>query len=255
MTARVRVSRFGPRTVIAGIDLELRAGQFVALLGRSGTGKSTLSAALAGLGSDAPRATSNVPATRSVVFQDPVVLSVGRVIDNVVLGQPGPDVVRRGADRVAPRSKPGRPTSTTGPRPFRGGEAQRVAARPRARATTRLLLLDEPFGALDVLTRIRMHALVGPALRPPPPGRLLVTHDVDEALLGRPHRDPDRRSHVARRDRGAAQPTPAEPTPSSVRSAGACCTSSAWTRRRRAVTRPRPPPVPSRRSPIADSYQ
>jgi sulfonate transport system ATP-binding protein len=171
---------FGDRVVLDGLDLELREGEFLALLGRSGTGKSTLLRALAGL-DDEFLGRATVPARRAVVFQDARLLPWARVLDNVVLGLGGADVRERG--RAALREVELDEHERDWPRTLSGGEAQRVAL---ARALVRepaLLLLDEPFGALDALTRIRMHALLAELCARHRPAVLLVTHDVDEAIL------------------------------------------------------------------------
>jgi sulfonate transport system ATP-binding protein len=172
--------RFGERVVLAGVDLELRAGEFVALLGRSGTGKSTLLRALAGL-DDEIEGRAVVPARRAVVFQDARLLPWARVLDNVVLGLRGAGARERG--RAALREVELDGHERDWPKTLSGGESQRVAL---ARALVRepaLLLLDEPFGALDALTRIRMHALLAQLCARHRPAVLLVTHDVDEAIL------------------------------------------------------------------------
>ena len=142
-------------------------GEFVALLGRSGSGKSTLLRALAGLD---PAVTGEivVPERRAVGFQDARLLPWATVLDNVVLGLGGRDAARAG--RAALDEVGLADHAHDWPKTLSGGEAQRAAL---ARALVRepaLLLLDEPFGALDALTRIRMHRLVAGALRPPPPG-------------------------------------------------------------------------------------
>jgi sulfonate transport system ATP-binding protein len=171
---------FGDREVLRGIDFTLGRRQFVALLGRSGSGKSTILRALAGLD---PGAVGElwVPARRSVVYQEPRLLPWARVLANVVLGLEGRDAAARGRAALAEVDLLGHEDDW--PKTLSGGEAQRVAL---ARALVRepqLLLLDEPFGALDALTRIRMHALVVELCRRHHPAVLLVTHDVDEAIL------------------------------------------------------------------------
>jgi sulfonate transport system ATP-binding protein len=171
---------FGHREVLRGIDLEIRHGEFVALLGRSGSGKSTILRALAGLDRGATGDVF-VPQRRAVVYQDARLLPWARVLENVVLGLDRPDAAADGRNAL-------REVGLTGherdwPKTLSGGEAQRVAL---ARALVRhpgLLLLDEPFGALDALTRIRMHALVQQLCQRHDPAVLLVTHDVDEAIL------------------------------------------------------------------------
>jgi sulfonate transport system ATP-binding protein len=172
--------RFGDREVLRGIDLDLHRNEFVALLGRSGSGKSTLLRAFAGL-DDGVEGAIAVPERRSVVFQDPRLLPWARVIDNVTLGQRDAGAHARARSTLAEVGLGGHERDW--PKTLSGGEAQRAAL---ARALVRepdLLLLDEPFGALDALTRIRMHALLQQLCARHRPAVLLVTHDVDEALL------------------------------------------------------------------------
>ncbi|MFJ3650867.1 MULTISPECIES: ABC transporter ATP-binding protein [Streptomyces] len=173
---------FGDRTILDGIDLELPAGQFTALLGHSGSGKSTLLRAVAGL-DHGVSGSGQVAAPRqvSVVFQDSRLLPWRRVLDNVLLGLDGKDAVRRGRAALAEVGLEGRERAWPGE--LSGGEAQRAAL---ARALVRepeLLLADEPFGALDALTRIRMHHLLRELWERHRPSVLLVTHDVDEAIV------------------------------------------------------------------------
>jgi sulfonate transport system ATP-binding protein len=171
---------FGPREVLRGIDIEVEPAQFVALLGRSGSGKSTMLRALAGLDQEAG-GDIFVPIRRSVVFQDPRLLPWATVLANVTLGQNGSAAADRGREALQEVGLSGHEDDW--PKTLSGGEAQRAAL---ARALVRepqLLLLDEPFGALDALTRIRMHALVQELCARHKPTVLLVTHDVDEAIL------------------------------------------------------------------------
>jgi sulfonate transport system ATP-binding protein len=171
---------FGRRDVLRGIDLEIGRGEFVALLGRSGSGKSTILRALAGLDRGAS-GDLYVPRRRAVVYQDPRLLPWARVLENVVLGLDRPDAAAYGRNALREVGLDGHERDW--PKTLSGGEAQRVSL---ARALVRdpaLLLLDEPFGALDALTRIRMHALVRELCERHDPAVLLVTHDVDEAIL------------------------------------------------------------------------
>jgi sulfonate transport system ATP-binding protein len=177
---RVRDLRrvFGDREVLAGIDLEIAQGEFVALLGRSGSGKSTLLRALAGLDPDY-QGSVLVPSRRAVVFQEPRLQPWKRVADNVSIGLTGARALARQA--LAEVGLTGRQRDW--PVTLSGGEAQRVAL---ARALVRepdLLLLDEPFSALDALTRLRMHVLLRDLCAKHRPAVLLVTHDVDEAIM------------------------------------------------------------------------
>jgi sulfonate transport system ATP-binding protein len=185
MTAIVRVRdlvrRFTLKGVLNGIDLDIRKGEFVALLGKSGSGKSTLLRALADLDHEAIGSGEiSVPARISVVFQDARLLPWKRVLQNVVLGLDDPDAIplaRRALDEVGLGGR-----ERSWPYELSGGEQQRVAL---ARSLVRqpdLLLADEPFGALDALTRIKMHALVKRLVAVHNPAVLLVTHDVDEAI-------------------------------------------------------------------------
>jgi len=171
---------FGGPNVLNDLSFTLRQGEFVALLGRSGSGKSTLLRTLAGL-DPAPPETLSVPAARSVVFQEPRLLPWKRVWQNVALGLRSNDAKTRA---LAALDEVGLAHRTDAwPLTLSGGEAQRAAlARALVRAP-KLLLLDEPFASLDALTRLRMQNLVGALWQAHRPAVLLVTHDVDEALL------------------------------------------------------------------------
>lgn len=173
---------FAGREVLRGIDLDLRPGEFVALVGRSGSGKSTLLRALAGL-DPAVTGRISVPTARAVVFQDARLLPWARVLDNVVLGLDGRRRDLLDAGRAALAEVGLAEHEQAWPATLSGGEAQRAALARALVREPKLLLLDEPFGALDALTRIRMHALVQELHVRHEPAVLLVTHDVDEALL------------------------------------------------------------------------
>lgn len=171
---------FGDKTVLDGVDLEIHRGEFVVLLGPSGTGKTTLLRLLTGL--ERPDdGKILVPGQRTTVYQEPRLIPSKRVLANVTVGQ------RRTAEN---RSRAVRALAEVNletkarqwPATLSGGEAQRVAL---ARALVRepeLLLLDEPFAALDALTRLQMQDLVGDLVARHRPAVLLVTHDVDEAV-------------------------------------------------------------------------
>ena len=172
----------GDGRVLRGLDLSIAAGEFVAILGRSGSGKSTLLRALAGLDHDVHgTGTIGVPDRVSVVFQDSRLLPWARVLDNVTLGLRGPGVRELGIERLAEVGLAGRERAW--PTELSGGEQQRVSLARSLVREPQLLLADEPFGALDALTRIRMHGLLRDLCARHEPAVLLVTHDVDEAIV------------------------------------------------------------------------
>ncbi|GGJ79852.1 aliphatic sulfonates import ATP-binding protein SsuB 1 [Pilimelia anulata] len=167
------------RPVLRGVDLDIGPGEFVALLGASGCGKSTFLRALGGLDREATGA-MDIPARRAIVFQEHRLLPWTRVWRNVVLGLTGRDLRGRALAALAEVGLAGH--ADAWPRTLSGGESQRVALARALVRTPELLLLDEPFGALDALTRLRARALVGELWAEHRPAVLLVTHDVDEAL-------------------------------------------------------------------------
>jgi sulfonate transport system ATP-binding protein len=173
--------RFTLKGVLNGVDLDIAPGEFVVLLGRSGCGKSTLLRAIAGIDHEAVGGgTIEAPARIGVAFQDARLLPWLSVLDNVILGLNARDALPRALRALAEVELEGR--SKSWPFELSGGEQQRVAL---ARALVRepaLLLADEPFGALDALTRLRMHALLRRLSAIHRPAVLLVTHDVDEAI-------------------------------------------------------------------------
>jgi sulfonate transport system ATP-binding protein len=181
----------GEREVLRGIDLEVAAGEIVAILGPSGCGKSTLLRIAGGLDrptsgevaiGDAPVAPYDVRC--AVGFQEPRLLPWRSIERNVALGLP------RGADRRAGREHVARLLELVGlaafaghrPHEVSGGMAQRASLARALARNPEVLLLDEPFGALDALTRLKMQDLLLDVHRAEPTTVLLVTHDVDEAL-------------------------------------------------------------------------
>ncbi|MGX1812085.1 ABC transporter ATP-binding protein [Nocardia sp. NPDC055321] len=171
---------FGEKVVLDDIELTIRRGEFVVLLGPSGTGKTTLLRLLTGL--ELPDAGQVlVPAARTTVYQEPRLIPSKRVLANVVVGQRRSRQVREaGLRALGEVHLDGK--ARQWPATLSGGEAQRAAL---ARALVRepeLLLLDEPFAALDALTRLQMQDLVGDLVARHRPAVLMVTHDVDEAV-------------------------------------------------------------------------
>jgi sulfonate transport system ATP-binding protein len=190
--SRAFATKGGTRAVLDGIDLDVRAGEIVAVVGPSGCGKSTLLRLVGGL--DRPTGGriaidgAEVSATderTAVAFQEPRLLPWRTIAQNVALGLPrGRGRGGAGAKRVAELLRLVGLEHAADQRPSEvsGGMAQRASL---ARALARnpgVLLLDEPFGALDALTRLRMHDLLLDIHAAQPTTILLVTHDVEEAL-------------------------------------------------------------------------
>jgi len=175
------VSRvFAGRAVLNNLSLNVKRGQFVSMLGASGAGKTTLLRILAGL-DQADSGRVRVAGARSVVFQEPRLVPAKRVWENVVIGHGRLGAAKPSA--LAALDEVGLTPHADGwPKTLSGGEAQRVALARALVREPKLLLLDEPFAALDALTRLRMQDLVRQLVARHGPGVLLVTHDVDEAL-------------------------------------------------------------------------
>ena len=170
---------YGNRVVIENLNLRIERGEFVVLLGESGCGKTTLLRALAGLDPiDGGRIVA--PRRPAVVFQEHRLLPWENLWRNVSLGLQASDARQRATAALSEVGLAERLDDW--PRNLSGGQAQRVALARALVQEPKLLLLDEPFAALDALTRIRMHALVRELVAVHRPGVLLVTHDVDEAI-------------------------------------------------------------------------
>ncbi|MDM0071362.1 ATP-binding cassette domain-containing protein [Variovorax sp. J31P207] len=178
--------RYGEREVLRNTQLHIEPGQFIAIVGRSGCGKSTLLRLVAGL-EEATEGTLQVDGkaidglhddTR-IMFQEARLLPWRRVIDNVTLGLP-PESRARGEEVLAQVGLAERRGEW--PARLSGGQRQRVALARALVHRPRLLLLDEPLGALDALTRIEMHRLIEGLWLRHRFTALLVTHDVQEAV-------------------------------------------------------------------------
>jgi sulfonate transport system ATP-binding protein len=178
--------RYGSNTVLNELDLHIPAGQFVAVVGRSGGGKSTLLRLLAGL--EKPNAgellAGNGPLAASqqetrMMFQDARLLPWKTVIDNVGLGLKGKwrDAALEALTAVGLENR-----ADEWPAALSGGQKQRVALARALIHRPGLLLLDEPLGALDALTRLEMQDLIESLWLSQGFTVLLVTHDVSEAV-------------------------------------------------------------------------
>jgi sulfonate transport system ATP-binding protein len=176
--------RYGERAVLQDVSLRLAPGEFVAIVGRSGCGKSTLLRQVAGLelpdaGSLRVSGDADGQGTR-IMFQDARLLPWKSVLDNVALGLPLPEGRKRARRALAQVGLAKR--SMEWPAVLSGGQRQRVALARALVHEPRLLLLDEPLGALDALTRIEMQQLIEALWREHGFTALLVTHDVSEAV-------------------------------------------------------------------------
>ena len=175
---------FGATPVLRGLDLRIGAGEIVSLIGRSGSGKSTALRLLAGLDDDAGGRIL-LFGNPSVVFQSPSLLPWRTVAGNVAHGLNQIDISPAAkAERVAGTLAEVGLGKHSGAYPgeLSGGQAQRASLARALVGAPELLLLDEPFSALDAITRHTMHGLLLSLWRHHGFGILLVTHDVDEAV-------------------------------------------------------------------------
>ncbi|AJE97183.2 ABC transporter [Pandoraea apista] len=185
-------TRQAPLQVLDDVNLSVAPGEFVALLGPSGCGKSTLLRLVAGL-ETATRGTITQDGTaitrpdpsRIVVFQDPTLYPWRRVRDNVALGLQARGVLGKERHRVdAALARVGLAEFADAfPHQLSGGMAQRVALARALVNDPRLLVLDEPLGKLDSLTRLAMQSELVELWQRAGFSALLVTHDVEEALF------------------------------------------------------------------------
>ncbi|MFO1337666.1 MAG: ATP-binding cassette domain-containing protein [Burkholderiaceae bacterium] len=185
--ARGLARRYGERDVLQDLDLTIAPGEFVAIVGRSGCGKSTLLRLLAGLErADAGHIAldgdtgEDARSTLRMMYQDARLLPWKRVLDNVALGLDGRDARERASEALNQVGLADR--ASDWPAVLSGGQRQRVALARALVHRPRLLLLDEPLGALDALTRIEMQQLIERVWRHHGFTALLVTHDVSEAV-------------------------------------------------------------------------
>lgn len=183
------IKRFGERQVLHSLDIDIKPGEFVAIVGRSGCGKSTLLRLLAGLdeATDGSISLDGQPAAVlkedvRIMFQDARLLPWRTVAQNVAIGLDGSkQEIRERVLQVLGQVGLG-DRADEWPSRLSGGQRQRVALARALIHRPRLLLLDEPLGALDALTRIEMHRLIERLWTQHRFTALLVTHDVSEAV-------------------------------------------------------------------------
>jgi sulfonate transport system ATP-binding protein len=177
---------FGQHAVLRQLDLEVAPGEFIAIVGRSGCGKSTLLRLVAGLErptqggillNGEPLRQLN-PSAR-VMFQDARLLLWRKVLQNVGVGLRGnwQDKAQWALQQVGLEDR-----AQDWPAVLSGGQRQRVALARALVSEPQLLLLDEPLGALDALTRIEMQLLIERIWQEQRFTALLITHDIDEAV-------------------------------------------------------------------------
>lgn len=198
-----------PTRVLKDVNFEVRPGEIVALLGASGCGKSTLLRAIAGLDSPTTgtitigdEAASGLSERCAVAFQEPRLLPWRSIAQNVILGLPRNNGKAKKKPSAEASAQVAKLLELVGlshaadlrPREVSGGMAQRASLARALARQPEVLLLDEPFGALDALTRLKMQELLLQIHRAQPTTTIMVTHDVDEAIqladriivLGRP---------------------------------------------------------------------
>ena len=190
MTAGLQVQglshAFGPRAVLEHIDLTLPAGRTLALVGPSGSGKSTLLHLCAGLLTVREGRIANGFACTAMLFQQPQLLPWKSVLDNIALGLKARGVAR--AARQAAARAMGRAMGLDElalaqfPPQLSGGMQSRAALARALVLQPDLLLLDEPFSALDIGMRQQMHRLLLAEQARRPLAVLMITHDVMEAV-------------------------------------------------------------------------
>ncbi len=178
--------QFGAKVVLRDLNFHAEPGEFVVIVGRSGCGKSTLLRLLAGI-DRAERGSIQISgevliglcSSARMVFQDGRLLPWLRVGDNVALGLPKDNDgrVRDMLDRVGLADR-----IRDWPAILSGGQKQRVALARALAANPGLLLLDEPLGSLDALTRLEMQGLIESLWHQSGATTILVTHDVEEAV-------------------------------------------------------------------------
>lgn len=174
----------GGRTVLENFNIQISAGEFVAIVGRSGCGKSTLLRSIVGL--ETPQCGSITLGSAEtgkldvrIMFQDARLLPWKRILPNVMLGLE-PSLLPQAQNVLAQVGLAER--TNDWPATLSGGQRQRVALARALVHDPSLLLLDEPLGALDALTRIEMQQLIEEIWRNRSFTAVLVTHDVAEAI-------------------------------------------------------------------------
>jgi nitrate/nitrite transport system ATP-binding protein len=193
--SKIYPSRKGPIKVVDGFDLKIRKGEFVSIIGHSGCGKSTVLSMMAGLNDISEgvivldgKEINGAGPDRGIVFQAPSLVPWLSAYDNVALGvqQVYPhvsrdernDIIEHYLNRVGLADASDKKASE-----LSNGMKQRVGIARAFALSPKLLLLDEPFGMLDSLTRWDLQEVLMEVWKRTEVTAMLVTHDVDEAIL------------------------------------------------------------------------
>lgn len=190
LEARIEAKYFGDKHVLSPLHLSLASGEVVSLVGASGSGKSTLLRILAGLERDfSGRIALNGQALQGrspeigFIFQEPRLFPWLTVAQNVSFGleRPSPQALRRASELLVEVGLGGYEQAL--PKQLSGGQAQRVAIARGLFGQPRVLLLDEPFSAVDAFTRMSLQQLLVRVAHQRGVTLLVVTHDIDEAVF------------------------------------------------------------------------
>lgn len=174
--------RYGERVVLEEVSLILPEGEITCLLGPSGCGKSTLLRILGGLIPPDSGQVNVLPADCAMVFQEPRLLPWLTVAENLVLAQPFCCTNKREAIDDALMKVQLKGTQEMMPAALSGGMAQRVGIARALLQRPKVLLMDEPFAALDAITRSEQQMMLRRLIRGQQASCLFVTHDIHEAI-------------------------------------------------------------------------
>lgn len=177
---------FGDLEILKNINLTIEPGEFIAIVGHSGCGKSTLLRIIEGLDSPSEgsifvneKEVKGVDSNIRFIFQDARLLPWKKVLDNVRIGTPNKDKSKaeNALEHVGLIER-----EQAWPSVLSGGQKQRVSLARALSGEPKVLLLDEPLGALDALTRLEMQNLIEKLWNEQKFTGILVTHDVSEAV-------------------------------------------------------------------------